>query len=42
MILRDGYFTTDNFSDMRHLRNFDYLSLVNNTAFMNENPGNGS
>lgn len=42
MILRDGYFTSHNFSNLRHLRNFDSVSMVNNTAFMNENPGNGS
>lgn len=42
MILRDGYFTSDNFSNLHHLRNCDCLSMVNNTASMKENLGNGS
>jgi hypothetical protein len=37
MILRDGYF-----SNLRHRRNCDSLSMVNDTAFMKEDPGNGS
>lgn len=42
MTLRDGCFTSDGFSNLLHTRDFGALSMVNSTAFVKENPGNGS